>query len=429
MNVHCDALQEAAAIAQLEENPTAVVEEAVAGTSDDMVSAAENVDGISRNVEGLVTAAESLESFINTTFDTVSAENWNSKTARQYQLGVASILAAGGVRMPVEMYAASFEAAGTEQTNEENREESKNKGKDLAKRMWAGFLKALESLINGLMLFVGKIRENSAAIRKAGENLWARAKKAKGSPSKDTFDGSPAWGRYLYKGGSQGKPVAAVGAMTYELLHVAIPTIHTYADMATAYFDAAAKTKNPDGEAWVKKVKDSIEDLGEVFNNSKFEVEVELHGLVPKTKVKITKNEAKVSDVKVMTLQEVNGVADAIVKVADTMGKVETAMKEAVKGVQGLKSKFAAPTSFLTGQQSEVKPSDLSSIIGDITALAKAVLPHTAEVVRGAYTHATSSLKLYKGDEEKIGSEQSSSEKETKKEPPKEEKKDDKKDE
>jgi hypothetical protein len=417
MFVHDDALQQAAAQAQLEENPTALVESMVEEAAGELNEAVIAADASGAEVVKIAEVSESLESFIHGIFDQVPAAEWNSKIARQYQVGVGSIFAAAGVSMAASHYSASFEDAGKEQTNEENRTESETKGKNIVKRMWDAFLKALQSLANNIMLFAGKVGKNAAACRKAGENLWARAKKVKGTPKKDTFDGAPAWGKYLYKNGSQGKASAAVASATYELMHVAVPTIDAYSKMAEIFSKAVAEGDVLDDDKFSKDLKDITEEAGPLFGGQKLELEVSDDKLLPTLKAKITKEAVSVKDVKVLSITEINELGKSIVDVADGMEKVESSVKTAVKDLGKIRSNISKAAH--AGTPTRLRSSQLSGMISNITSMSKVILPYAAGLVQDAYSHGSASLKMYKGDEPAVAEGKGGDEKEVKKEEPK----------
>jgi len=417
MFVHDDALQQAAAQAQLEENPTALVECMVEEAAGELNNAVIAADASGQEVVKIAEVTESLESFIHGIFEQVPAAEWNAKVARQYQVGVGSIFAAAGVPMDSRIYSASFEDAGKEQTNEENRAESETKGKNIVKRMWEAFLKALASLASNIMLFAGKVGKSALACRKAGENLWARAKKAKGTPKKDTFDGAPAWGKYLYKNGSQGKPAAAVASATYELMHVAVPTIDAYSKMAEVFSKAVAEGDVLDDDKFSKDLKDIADEGGDLFGGQKLEIEVSEDKLVPGIKAKITKTAPAVKDIKVLTITEINELGTAITNVADSMEKVEGGVKAAVKGLEKIRRNIHSAANKAT--PTRLRSSQLSDMISNITSMAKVILPYSANLVQDAYSHGSASLKMYKGDSPAVEDSKGGDEKEVKKEEPK----------
>lgn len=426
MFVHDDALQQAAAQAQLEENPTVLVESMVEEAASELNNAVIAADASGQEVVKIAEVTESLESFIHGIFEQVPAAEWNAKVARQYQVGVGSIFSAAGVPMDAKNYSASFEDAGKEQTNEENRTESEAKGKNIVVRMWEAFLKALASLASNIMLFAGKVGKNATACRKAGENLWNRAKKVKGTPKQATFDGSPAWGKYLYKNGSQGKAAAAVESATYELMHVAIPTVETYGKMAEVWSAAAAAGESPDDTKFKKELDDIADESGELFGAQKLEISV-TEGLQIDIKAKITKGTVSVNDVKVLTLTEINELGTAITKVADTMEKVEAGVKAAEKGLAKIRSNIQKAMGGAIPAKG-LRSSQLSAMINNITSMAKVILPYAASLVQDAYSHGSNSLKMYKGDSPAVEEGKGGDEKEVKKEEPKaDDKADDKK--
>jgi hypothetical protein len=197
MIVHDDPLQQAADAMMLEENPTDVVIGEIAEcVSDAAVSDAEIAEG-SRNVESIAEVTVSLESFVSDFMDRVPADNWNAKTARQYQLGVGNILRAADLPVPDAVFSASFESIGVHQTSFENRQETEGKSKGLLARMWEAFKAAcakLAEMLTGLMNNYGK---TESAVYRMRDNLVSRQNQAAGTLKKDKFDGAPKWAAYL----------------------------------------------------------------------------------------------------------------------------------------------------------------------------------------------------------------------------------------
>lgn len=197
MNVHCDPLMLAAAAANLDESPTEMVVAEMADAVADSVQCDADVAEGSRNVEDIAMVTESLESYVASFMERVPADAWNSKYARQYQLGVGNLLNAAQIPLPTGLFCSSFESIGVSQTSLENRQETEGKSKGLIARMWAAFKAACAKLAELLTNLVTTYGKSESACWKMLRNLEFRVTTMGGTKKKDSFSGSPQWAAYL----------------------------------------------------------------------------------------------------------------------------------------------------------------------------------------------------------------------------------------
>jgi hypothetical protein len=264
--VHQNALEIAAAQAVLEDSPTEVVMDDIVDSTTAIQQAADQVGEISRNVEEMSNVASSVENYTTRFLEQVSAESWTPRLAHQYQVGMDAILRTCGVSVPAGVYAASFEAAGVTQTNEENRKETKGKSEGVIKRLWTSFLEMITRLWDGIQNFIAFLGASTGKLNKLADNIKARVTKARGerlTTTSHSMHPGP-WSVYLTEGiGGRGvkiysDPVKAIHAMTAKSIGFTEEWYKNYLDsvkaMAGANFASLADMDDSSFDDEVKRL-------------------------------------------------------------------------------------------------------------------------------------------------------------------------------
>lgn len=405
MNVHDDLLQQAAAAAILEETPTVVVVDGLAESQLALTETGQLVEGISRNVESLGAATESLESFVSGVFDAVSAENWNPRIARQYQIGMGNILATAGVNVPVSMYASSFESAEKTETNEENRTSSAAKGKEFLKKVWESVVAAVQGFIEMVVNYASQIGKNKEAIAKAAENLKARVNGLSGKPSKEKFEGTPGWARYLFKDGSlKNDPAGVLRETTSEVADACTKWFVAY-NLANGLIKATIGSNKPmDGAKPAQVPLDKI--AGSYYGNhvvtlspaapTSTSAEEWLKGMSVLTIKDGKSDKGAKGEISVMDTGEIKSVAEALAQMATRMGTIEKLVNDNVTALKGvLASVKTTAAGSGDGKASKSDIGLISKVVGRAASGVKVLLPIMGDVGKCAYSHADASIKLY----------------------------------
>lgn len=402
MIVHDDLLKEAAAAAMLEEIPTDLVVDEVETTTEKLLESSQAVGEISRNVEQVGVLTESMESFVSNFMATVPEGDWNARTARQFQMGLGSILSTVGVSVESSAYCSSFEAVGKTETADENREKSKEKSQGLVKRFYEALKAAIASFITAVTTWVSNIGKGEGAVRKMARNLESRAAAVKGSPSKDKFEGTPAWSDYLVADGKNITTKQAVQIAWERGGGQSIQWMNLYIESAKAVdkaiFDktSLADFKFPDVRS-SGFLEPEINWPGDIKTEVSFGEGNDFNPLAGKvvTKPGGTKYQG---DVSVMSVTELKDAAVSLTGLANMLRDIQGKIRVAIGEVKKVGAHFErADGSKLGDADLREASSMLSKLIARVTIGPRAFTPIAGDVGRKIYKHADASLKLYGG--------------------------------
>lgn len=390
MIVHDDPLQQAADAMMLEENPTDVVIGEIADCiADASASDVEIAEG-SRNVESIAEVTVSLESFVADFMERVPADNWNAKTARQYQLGVGNILRAADLPVPDAVFSASFESIGVHQTSFENRQETEGKSKGLLARMWEAFKAAcakLAEMLTGLMNNYGK---SESAVYRMRDNLISRQNQAAGTLKKDKFDGAPKWAAYLQTTQKTLTPKQALDTATNFGKILSGDWVKMYAKLGATVTDKLKGGQEVSETDLPQGTPNGSNEFYEFPGLNVVTVSAGDNDLnVLNASIKVTKSETKIAEgTFVCGFGEIRDIIRGLGDVAKWMDETKRDLRIAISDLKRANGSY---------DKSKVKqgPAIVSKILSRIGTGPRTMLPLVGGIAQSAYLHANASLRQY----------------------------------
>jgi hypothetical protein len=157
--------------------------------------------------EKLAGVGVSVESFMTNFLDQVSNESWDVRTARQFDMGMQTILGVAGLDAATVGFEESFEDAGKFMGKEEQKDHAEKGGEGVLRKIWGFLVNAIKKMVAGIQGFFSALERMAGSIDKIGKEMQTLVKgrnfrtgKVKGS-----------WARYLIL---DGKPVGATEAIS-----------------------------------------------------------------------------------------------------------------------------------------------------------------------------------------------------------------------
>lgn len=405
MNVHDDELTVVANSALVEEMPESEVSDGMLNSTNDLMTAGEEMTNLSRDVEDLGGAHASVESFTRAFFDTVSLENWDRKVATQYQLGISNIFAGMGINVKLVDACASFEAAGVSQSFEDNRKESEVKRKSLLARIWAAVKEAIAKTIAALSNYINNIGTSAKSLLKASRSLYARIKVMQDDSRRDEyFDPAPRWAKYLHTTQAELSPIQALE--TARSLQVSVGTnwlkqYEAAVDKVSKMIEAHRPGMPPiePNVTWQPQVFE--QEAGDYpgmftlhFNNPQSSNPNKLEQMAAASLTTTRSSEKIKGKVKALSASEIYEVAQRIEKLSVAMTAAESNLRLGLGHIR-----ICLRTCELKYNRDEFDKAGialLTRMISRVGQGARAAMPIIGNVAMGAYNHASASLNLYK---------------------------------
>lgn len=150
--------------------------------------------GVTAQKIGLTGA--SMEQFMNTFLEQVSTEAWDPRNARQFDMGIQTILTTVGLSCESVGFEASFESQGVALTKEEQKDTAEKSGDGVLKKIWGWLVAAIKKIVAATGNFFTTLDRMAGSIEKVGSNLSTLVK---GRTFK-TGELKGAWTRYLKAG-------------------------------------------------------------------------------------------------------------------------------------------------------------------------------------------------------------------------------------
>lgn len=392
MNIHNDGLKEAA-LAVLQEE---VLDDQVDRDIDDSTIALDEagaaVDGYSRTVEEVTLNGESLEAYVSRFMAAVPEGDWNQRVSRQYQCGMGAVLAAMGVSVESKHYVESFEAVGTTQTGEENRQKSKDKADGILKRVGEALKAAIVSLIEAITTMIGSIGKNEDSLRKMSANLKLALNEAKGEGSQSGFEKTPAWADYLSVGGKQVSPRDALQIANTVNRTQCTQWIDAYLTAHDELVTLAKSNKEVSDEE-IKAIapQTSLQYKVDWPCNTTTEIssgEGKLDLLQASIAKKSTGNDVEIKAV-VLEKSDISMIATELESIANVMKDVNAKLKTAL-------AKVKQDQQSLAGEVSPAAARALGKMLPKLPQIVRVNLPLAGATAQKAFKHAKASLALYK---------------------------------
>lgn len=196
--------------------------------------------GVTASKLGMV--GSSMEAYIDSFMTHVSTESWDARTARQFDMGVQTILESVGLSMESVNFEPSFEAQGVYMGKEEQKDHAEKASDGVLKKIYTWLMNALKGLITSIKNFFNVLERMAGSIDKIAGEL---ATLVKGRTFKDgKVKGS--WSRYLKAGD---KSMSGSEALT-----MAQRLMHSIADAFAADIASSAAVVKNGGAAKTDKV-------------------------------------------------------------------------------------------------------------------------------------------------------------------------------
>jgi hypothetical protein len=156
--------------------------------------------------EKLAGVGVSVESFMANFLEQVSNESWDGRTARQFDMGIQTILGVAGLDAATVGFEESFEAAGKFMGKEEQKDHAEKGGEGVLKKIWGFLVNAIKKLVSGIQGFFSTLERMAGSVEKIGKDLQVMVK----GRSFRTGEVKGAWARYLLVGTGTVGPVEAI---------------------------------------------------------------------------------------------------------------------------------------------------------------------------------------------------------------------------
>lgn len=166
--------------------------------------------------EKLAGVGVSVESFMHDFLEQVSNESWDGRTARQFDMGIQTILGVAGLDAATVGFEESFEAAGKFMGKEEQKDHAEKGGEGVLRKIWGFLVNAIKKLVAGIGGFFSTLERMAGSIEKIGKDLQTLVK----GRSFRTGEVKGAWARYLLVGGKEVGPVEAISSSSHLLQSV-----------------------------------------------------------------------------------------------------------------------------------------------------------------------------------------------------------------
>lgn len=286
--------------------------------------------------EKLGKVGESMEAFMANFLDSVSTESWDIRTARQFDMGMQTILGVAGLSAETVGFEESFEAAGKFMGKEEQKDHAEKGGENVLKRIWGFLVNALKKLVAGIQGFFSALERMAGSIEKIGKDLGTLVK----GRSFRSGEVKGSWARYLFDGGKTFGPAEAL-SKTQQLLQ----SVTSAWSKDTAAALAAAKNGGSKPKlglisglhwpvTWPGGVIMKLEGGGDDLSAAKFSV---------------SKGEGSKSSADALTRVEADALVKVIIGSATTVRNLRTALKKDVDQYSAMANQLATSQNFKRG--------------------------------------------------------------------------------
>lgn len=157
--------------------------------------------------EKLAGVGVSVESFMAEFLSQVSNESWDGRTARQFDMGMQTILGVAGLDAKIVGFEESFEAVGKFMGKEEQKDHAEKGGEGVLRKIWGFLVNAIKKLVSGIQGFFSALERMASSIEKIGKDMQTLVK----GRSFRTGEVKGSWARYLML---DGKELSATEALS-----------------------------------------------------------------------------------------------------------------------------------------------------------------------------------------------------------------------
>lgn len=334
------------------------------------------------NLEKLASITESLESYTARFLDTVPADQWTDKASVQFYTGAKQILGAGGIVVDSPLFDLSTEASDKAGVG--------GAMKSFLVRMWEAFRGLLATVIDKVTQMAVNYGKTSKAVRKmimAMNNL--RDKYPDANPANGmSFDMVPSWSEYLMYKGNQVSARASLEVAVDILRQDALKWMDAFIDPAEACVKMATEGK-PVNMEYLKTIAapPSTPIIWPGGTIIEFSVDTNKPGgPILNTTWSVGKNPKKPHRVDVLSEPEINHVAERMEDLARAMAIVEKGLNTRINTMRNIQRRIGKETL-------PVSPGAIATMIKNMIAVPRIVLPTSGALAQKAFAHANNSIR------------------------------------
>lgn len=326
--------------------------------------------------EKLAGVGVSVESFMADFLSQVSNESWDVRTARQFDMGMQTILGVAGLDAGVVGFEESFEAVGKFMGKEEQKDHAEKGGEGVLRKIWGFLVNAIKKLVSGISGFFSTLERMAGSIDKIGKDLQTLVK----GRSFRTGEVKGAWARYLLVGGKEVSATEAISQSSHLLQSI---TGAWSKDTAAAL--SSAKSGGKPKLSAITALHWPIQWPGGTV------MKLEGGDDVGAAKFSSSKGEGSKSSASALTRMEADSLVKVILGSANIVRGLRTALKKDVDQYDSIANQLASSQNFKRG-------SDMSTgrIAAGLTSKAHTVNKACASVmlenVRSAVSHIKASF-------------------------------------
>lgn len=331
--------------------------------------------GVTAEKIGLTGA--SMEQFMNTFLEQVSTESWDPRTARQFDMGIETILGTVGLSCEAVGFEPSFEAQGVYMGKEEQKDAAEKNGDGVLKKIWGWLVAAIKKTIAAVGGFFSTLERMAGSIEKIGGQLGTLVK---GRTFK-TGELKGSWTRYLKAGDKTmgasealSKASQLLGSITDAWSHdtaSSIQTVKTGGQAKTAQIAALHWPIHWPGGTVMKL------EGGDNLADAKFSA---------------SKGEGGEGSAKAMTRSEADAVVKQITGAATAVRGLRTKLQNQVKQYESMATQLAKAENFKRGSGDMTSGRRAAALTSKSDQVNKACATAIFDVVKCAVAHVKASM-------------------------------------
>ena len=326
--------------------------------------------------EKLAGVGVSVESFMANFLEQVSNESWDGRTARQFDMGIQTILGVAGLDAATVGFEESFEAAGKFMGKEEQKDHAEKGGEGVLKKIWGFLVNAIKKMVAGIQGFFSTLERMAGSIEKIGKDMQALVK----GRSFRTGEVKGAWARYLML---DGKELGASEALskTVSLLQSVTGawSKDTAATLASTKNGSAPKTTAISALhwpiSWPGGVKMSLSGLNEMAT----------------AKFAVAKEGGEKGSAPALTRVEADGLVKVIIGSAGVVRNLRTMLAKDVSQYQTMANQLASAVEFKRGSDMSTGRA-AAGLTNKASTVNKACASVMLDNVRSAVSHIKASF-------------------------------------
>lgn len=325
--------------------------------------------------EKLAGVGVSVESFMADFMENISTESWDIRTARQFDMGIQTILGVAGLSPETVGFEESFEAAGKFMGKEEQKDHAEKGGEGVLRKIWGFLVNAIKKLVAGIQGFFSALERMAGSIEKIGKDMQTLVK----GRQFRTGEVKGAWARYLMLGD---KELGATEALskTVSLLQSVTGawSKDTAATLASAKNGSKPKTTSISALhwpiAWPGGVTMSLSGMNEMAL----------------AKFAVTKSGGSKGSAPALTRLEADSLVKVIIGSAGVVRNLRTGLKKDVDQYQSIANSLANANDFKRGDMTSGR--EAAGLTSKANTVNKACASVLLDNVRSAVSHIKASF-------------------------------------